>query len=71
MHSMKKLQKAVHGKQQNVSTEKAEFEEARKDLEARLKEIKREIDQLINPNAPQFNLGSGNISEGGNNAVTS
>ncbi len=30
---MKKLQKAVHKKEPNVTKEKAEFEESRKDLE--------------------------------------
>lgn len=42
--ALKKLQKAVHRKESNVTGEKAEFEEARKELEARLKEVKREND---------------------------
>jgi hypothetical protein len=41
---MKRLQKAVHRKEVSVSDEKADFEEARKLLEARMKEVKREID---------------------------
>jgi len=46
---MKKLQKAVHRKEPNVSNEKQEFEEARKELEIRLKEIKKEVDVLVKP----------------------
>jgi len=46
----------VHRKEPNVSQEKHDFEEARKELEPCLKEIKREIDQIINPIA--YNMGS-------------
>jgi hypothetical protein len=35
--SLKKLQKAVHRKESNVSNEKVEFEDSRRELEARLK----------------------------------
>ncbi len=35
--SLKKLQKAVHRKESNVSNEKVEFEESRRELEGRLK----------------------------------
>lgn len=35
--SLKKLQKAVHRKESNVSGEKVEFEESRRELEGRLK----------------------------------
>ena len=59
---MKKLQRAVHRKEANVSAEKAEFEENRKTLETRMKEVKREIDQLINP--INYNLGSNNSEHG-------
>jgi hypothetical protein len=45
-----------------VSQEKNDFEEARKELEPRLKEIKREIDQLINPIG--YNMGSNNSEHG-------
>ena len=60
---MKRLQKAVHRKEPNVQQEKSEFEEARKDLEPRLKEIKREIEQIINPTS--YNMGSNNSEHGG------
>jgi hypothetical protein len=43
---MRKLQKAVHRKEANVSTEKQEFEDARKDLELRLKDVKREVEHM-------------------------
>jgi hypothetical protein len=59
---MKRLQKAVHRKEPNVQQEKSEFEEARKDLEPRLKEIKREIEQIINPTS--YNMGSNNSEHG-------
>jgi hypothetical protein len=36
----------VHRKEVNVSQEKMDFEDARKNLEARLKEIKRELEAL-------------------------
>jgi hypothetical protein len=35
--SLKKLQKAVHRKESNVRNEKVEFEDSRRELEARLK----------------------------------
>lgn len=42
--TMKQLQKAVHRREPNVSKEKNEFEETRRDLELRLREIKKEIE---------------------------
>ena len=42
--TMKKLQKAVHRREPNVSKEKNEFEETRRDLELRLREIKKELE---------------------------
>ena len=42
--SLKKLQKAVHRKESNVTREKVEFEDSRRELEARLKQVKRELD---------------------------
>ena len=41
---MKKLQKAVHRKESDVSTEKNEFELNRKELEGMLKTLKKELD---------------------------
>jgi len=46
LNTMRKLQKAVHRKEANVSTEKQEFEDARKDLELRLKDVKREVEHM-------------------------
>eukprot|EP00347_Sterkiella_histriomuscorum_P017443 403349352 len=43
--SMKKLQKAVHQKQPNVSREKQDFEDNRKDLEGLIKQYRRDIDE--------------------------
>jgi F0F1-type ATP synthase membrane subunit b/b' len=42
--SLKKLQRAVHRRETNVTSEKLEFEESRKELEATLKQVKRELD---------------------------
>lgn len=44
LSTMKRLQKAVHRKESNVSSEKQEFEDSRKELEARLKDIRRDMD---------------------------
>lgn len=37
-----------------MSAEKQEFEETRKELENRLKDIKREVEQMMNPHANQI-----------------
>ena len=44
---MKRLQKAVHRKEPNVSAEKGQFEETRKELEDKLKYV-REEQRLMN-----------------------
>ena len=68
---MKRLQKAVHRKETNVSQEKQDFEEARKDLELRLRDVKLEIESMSNP--PQNEAGgehmSNNLSEGARSSV--
>jgi leucyl-tRNA synthetase len=46
LYAMKKLQKAVHKKEQNVSHEKSDFENSRKDLENTIKYLKKEFESL-------------------------
>lgn len=42
--SMRKLQKVVHRKEANVSKEKQEFEQAKKDFEVTLKSAQRQLE---------------------------
>jgi len=53
---MKRLQKAVHRKEANVSAEKQDFEESRRSLEALLKELKREIEALEDPHRSSLEI---------------
>ena len=40
---MRRLQKVVHKKEQNVNKEKADFESAKRDLEITLKTVQKQI----------------------------
>eukprot|EP00347_Sterkiella_histriomuscorum_P022561 403338020 len=53
LQSMKKLQKAVHRKEADVSQEKGEFENHRRTLEIMLRTIKHELE---NPNSQQVRV---------------
>jgi len=44
LHSMRRLQKVVHKKEQNVNKEKADFESAKRDLEITLKTVQKQIE---------------------------